>query len=116
MKCSVYETPIASLEDHVARIRTVAEIIRTTPGMFDHVRQSWHRRCTLRSQTDHLPSKRIGFDSSARHPSFRMWEMWRTLPLASWFSRGTLVSSGLAFRHCSIFTSLHTHQLLRPRC
>ncbi|KAJ8885264.1 hypothetical protein PR048_011461 [Dryococelus australis] len=37
MKCSLYKTLIASLEDLLARIHAAAKIIRTTSAVFDHV-------------------------------------------------------------------------------
>ncbi|KAJ8891592.1 hypothetical protein PR048_004120 [Dryococelus australis] len=40
VKCSVYETSIASLEDLVARMHAAAEDTIITPGVFDRVRQS----------------------------------------------------------------------------
>ncbi|KAJ8880925.1 hypothetical protein PR048_017398 [Dryococelus australis] len=43
-------------------------------------------------------------------PSFYMWESCRTMPLAGGFSRGSPVSFALAFRRCSILTSLHPHR------
>ncbi|KAJ8866354.1 hypothetical protein PR048_032197 [Dryococelus australis] len=41
---------------------------------------------------------------------------YRTVPLIGGFSRVSAVYSTLAFRHCSILTSSHTHRLSRPRC
>ncbi|KAJ8867243.1 hypothetical protein PR048_031042 [Dryococelus australis] len=40
-------------------------------------------------------------------PDFRMWELCRTMPLVGGFSRGSPISPVLAFRRCSIPTSLH---------
>ncbi|KAJ8889036.1 hypothetical protein PR048_008530 [Dryococelus australis] len=37
-------------------------------------------------------------------------------PLVRGFSPGSPVYPALAFRHCSILTSLHPHRLLRLRC
>ncbi|KAJ8868896.1 hypothetical protein PR048_030437 [Dryococelus australis] len=44
----------------------------------------------------------------------RMWESCRTMPLVGGISRGSPVSSGLAFQRCSILT-FHPHRLSRPR-
>ncbi|KAJ8866077.1 hypothetical protein PR048_033601 [Dryococelus australis] len=49
-------------------------------------------------------------------PDLRKWESCRTMPLVSGFSWVSPVSPALAFRRCSIFTSLHPHRLSRPRC
>ncbi|KAJ8869380.1 hypothetical protein PR048_030956 [Dryococelus australis] len=43
-------------------------------------------------------------------PHFRMWESCRTMPLVSWSSWGSPVSSALAFWRCSILTSFHPHR------
>ncbi|KAJ8885585.1 hypothetical protein PR048_011783 [Dryococelus australis] len=46
---------------------------------------------------------------------FRIWESCRTMLLFGWFYRGSPISTTLAFRRCSILTSLHPHRLSRPR-
>lgn len=45
LKHLVYETPVDSDEDLVARISVAAAGVRETPGIFERVRQSLHRRC-----------------------------------------------------------------------
>ncbi|GBM70390.1 hypothetical protein AVEN_12218-1 [Araneus ventricosus] len=45
MKILVYETPVDSVENAVARISVAAGEIRDTPGMFQNVRNSMRRRC-----------------------------------------------------------------------
>lgn len=45
MKNMVYETPVASAMDLVARISVAAANIRETPGIFQKVRLSMQRRC-----------------------------------------------------------------------
>lgn len=45
LKSLVYESPIDSDEDLVARISVAAGTIRETPDMFENVRQSLYRRC-----------------------------------------------------------------------
>lgn len=47
MKQSVYQTPVESQMDLIARIHAAAEIIQTRPRALERVRQSLHRRCTL---------------------------------------------------------------------
>ncbi|GBN02140.1 hypothetical protein AVEN_124771-1 [Araneus ventricosus] len=47
MKSLVYETPVDSAEELVARIVVTADEINTTPGIFERVRQSFLRRCEL---------------------------------------------------------------------
>lgn len=47
MKRLVYETPIETPEELVARVVAAAAIIRETPGCFERVRQSFARRCQL---------------------------------------------------------------------
>ncbi|KAJ8869387.1 hypothetical protein PR048_030963 [Dryococelus australis] len=49
-------------------------------------------------------------------PDFYKWELCQTMLLVDGFSRGSPVSSGLAFQLRSILTSLHSHRLSRPRC
>nr|XP_042901341.1 uncharacterized protein LOC122269952 [Parasteatoda tepidariorum] len=44
LKHLVYETPVDSDEDLVARISAAAGV-REIPGIFERVRQSLHRRC-----------------------------------------------------------------------
>ncbi|GBM45707.1 hypothetical protein AVEN_14150-1 [Araneus ventricosus] len=51
MKSLVYETPVNSAEDLVARIVVAADKINTTPGIFDRVRQLFLRRCELCNDT-----------------------------------------------------------------
>ncbi|GBM14755.1 hypothetical protein AVEN_72022-1 [Araneus ventricosus] len=41
----VYETPVDSDEDLVARISVAAASVRKIPGIYECVRQSLHRRC-----------------------------------------------------------------------
>ncbi|KAJ8874295.1 hypothetical protein PR048_025141 [Dryococelus australis] len=41
-------------------------------------------------------------------PDFRMWESCRTMPLVSWFFRGSPVSPAPSFQHYSILTSSNT--------
>ncbi|GBM06815.1 hypothetical protein AVEN_173577-1 [Araneus ventricosus] len=48
-KSLVYETPVDSAEDLVARI--VVDKINTTPGILERVRQSFLRRCELCNDT-----------------------------------------------------------------
>ncbi|KAJ8873403.1 hypothetical protein PR048_024219 [Dryococelus australis] len=45
---------------------------------------------------------------------FRMQESCRTMPLVGGFSRGSPVYQSLAFRRCSILTSLHPHRGSKP--
>lgn len=45
MKRLVYDTPVNSEMDLVARISIAAAMIRETPGIFENVRQSMSRRC-----------------------------------------------------------------------
>lgn len=45
LKSAVYETPIASPEDLVARISAAAADVRDMPGIFQRVQDSIHRRC-----------------------------------------------------------------------
>lgn len=45
MKSLVYDTPVNSAVDLVARISIAAATIRETPGIFEHVRSSMSRRC-----------------------------------------------------------------------
>lgn len=45
LKHLVYETPVDSDEDLVARISVAAACVREIPGIFERVRQSLHRRC-----------------------------------------------------------------------
>ncbi|GBN93269.1 hypothetical protein AVEN_112173-1 [Araneus ventricosus] len=51
MKSLVYETPVNSAEDLVARILATADKISTTPGIFERVRQSFLRLCELCNDT-----------------------------------------------------------------
>ncbi|KAJ8873813.1 hypothetical protein PR048_024649 [Dryococelus australis] len=53
-----------------------------------------------------LPTKASRVQAPAGSPDCRIWESCRTMPLVSWFSRGSLVSSVLSFRRCSILTSI----------
>ncbi|KAJ8866230.1 hypothetical protein PR048_032073 [Dryococelus australis] len=56
---------------------------------------------------------RTGFDSQRG----RSWTLaCRTMPLVSGFSGRSPFTPTLAFRRCSIFTSLHPHRLSKPRC
>ncbi|KAJ8866421.1 hypothetical protein PR048_032264 [Dryococelus australis] len=48
-------------------------------------------------------------------PDFRTWESCWTMPLVGGFSRGSPVSSVLAFQRCSILTSFRLSWLSRPR-
>ncbi|GFX65103.1 hypothetical protein TNCV_452411 [Trichonephila clavipes] len=45
MKSLVYETPVNSAEELVARISAAAGQIRNTPEMLSNVRRSMKRRC-----------------------------------------------------------------------
>ncbi|CAL1283080.1 unnamed protein product, partial [Larinioides sclopetarius] len=45
LKHLVYETPVDSVEDLVARLSVAAAGVREIPGIFERVRQSLHRRC-----------------------------------------------------------------------
>ncbi|GFV91820.1 hypothetical protein TNCV_2974921 [Trichonephila clavipes] len=45
IKCSVYETPVLSVEDLIARISIAVERIRDMPGIFQDVRNSLHHPC-----------------------------------------------------------------------
>ena len=45
MKTLVYETPVESEEDLVARIAAAAEEIRDMPAVFDRVYANIRRRC-----------------------------------------------------------------------
>lgn len=45
LKSIVYETPLDSDEDLVARLSEAAARVREIPGIFERVRQSFHRRC-----------------------------------------------------------------------
>ncbi|GBN96726.1 hypothetical protein AVEN_84024-1 [Araneus ventricosus] len=47
MKSLVYEKPVDSSEDLVARIVVASDKIGATPGIFERVRQSFLRRCEL---------------------------------------------------------------------
>ncbi|GBM63259.1 hypothetical protein AVEN_110944-1 [Araneus ventricosus] len=51
MKSLLYETPVDSAEDLVARIAVAADKNNTTPGIFGRVRQSFLRRFELRNDT-----------------------------------------------------------------
>ncbi|GBL78928.1 hypothetical protein AVEN_48900-1 [Araneus ventricosus] len=51
MKSLVYETPVDSAGDLVARIVVAADKINRTPGIFERVRQSFHCRCELCNDT-----------------------------------------------------------------
>ncbi|GBN47982.1 hypothetical protein AVEN_22010-1 [Araneus ventricosus] len=51
MKSLVYEMPVASAEDLVARIVVAADKINTPPGIFERVRQSFLLRCQLCNNT-----------------------------------------------------------------
>ncbi|KAJ8885776.1 hypothetical protein PR048_011976 [Dryococelus australis] len=44
---------------------------------------------------------------------FRMWESCRTMPLVGGFPRGSPISPALAFRRCSMLTSLHLSLTLK---
>ncbi|GBN09587.1 hypothetical protein AVEN_211233-1 [Araneus ventricosus] len=45
VKSLVYETPVNSAEDLVARIAAAARKVRDTPGIFANVRSSMRRTC-----------------------------------------------------------------------
>ena len=45
LKSLVYDTPLESEEELVARISAAAAEVRDMPGLFERVRQSLHRRC-----------------------------------------------------------------------
>ncbi|KAJ8868774.1 hypothetical protein PR048_030314 [Dryococelus australis] len=63
-----------------------------------------------------LPSRRIGFDSRRGH--YEIIDCGNHTGRCLWstvFSRGSSVFSTLAFRRCSILTSLHPHRISRPR-
>nr|XP_015922443.2 uncharacterized protein LOC107450974 [Parasteatoda tepidariorum] len=45
MKSIVYETPVTSDMDLIARIAEAAVRVRDTPGQFERVRESMRRRC-----------------------------------------------------------------------
>ncbi|GBO34944.1 hypothetical protein AVEN_219592-1 [Araneus ventricosus] len=45
MKTLVYDTPIDSVEDVVARLSVTAEEIQDLPEIFQNVRNSMRRRC-----------------------------------------------------------------------
>ncbi|GBM61807.1 hypothetical protein AVEN_80449-1 [Araneus ventricosus] len=47
IKSLVYETPVDSAEDLVAKIVVDADKINSTPGIFERVHQSFLRRCEL---------------------------------------------------------------------
>jgi hypothetical protein len=47
MKSVVYETPVESVEDLIARITAAAEYIQTMPGIFHTVNQNMLRRCNV---------------------------------------------------------------------
>ncbi|GBN52916.1 hypothetical protein AVEN_10618-1 [Araneus ventricosus] len=47
MKSLVYEMPVDSAEDLVAKIVVAADKINTPPGIFERVRRSFLRRCEL---------------------------------------------------------------------
>ncbi|GBN42518.1 hypothetical protein AVEN_208829-1 [Araneus ventricosus] len=47
MKSLMYETPVDSVEDVVARIIVTADKINTPPEIFERVHQSFLRRCEL---------------------------------------------------------------------
>ncbi|GBN13508.1 hypothetical protein AVEN_256786-1 [Araneus ventricosus] len=51
MNSLVYEMPVDSAEDLVARIVVAADKINTTPGIFERVRQAFLRRCELCNDT-----------------------------------------------------------------
>ncbi|GBN01075.1 hypothetical protein AVEN_3628-1 [Araneus ventricosus] len=51
MTSLVYETPVDSAGDLLARIVVAADKIKTTPGIFDRVRQTFLRRCELCNDT-----------------------------------------------------------------
>ncbi|GFS49081.1 uncharacterized protein TNCV_2409591 [Trichonephila clavipes] len=60
MKSLVYETPVNSAEELVARISAAAGEIRNTPEMLSNVRRSMKRRCEAcitcgGRQFEHLP-------------------------------------------------------------
>ena len=46
VKSLVYETPVVTVEDLIARISVVCEVVQQTPGIFERVRQNNIRRCT----------------------------------------------------------------------
>jgi hypothetical protein len=46
MKSLVYETPVESVEDLIARITAAAEYIQTMPDIFHTVNQNMLRRCS----------------------------------------------------------------------
>lgn len=45
MEKMVYETPVPSVEDLVARVVMAGETVRQNPGVFDRVRADWLARC-----------------------------------------------------------------------
>lgn len=51
MKSLIYESPVNSAEDLVARIVVAADKINATPGVFERVRQSLIHRCQLCNST-----------------------------------------------------------------
>ncbi|GBM18582.1 hypothetical protein AVEN_47964-1 [Araneus ventricosus] len=51
MKSFVYETPVDSAQDLIARIVVAANKINTTPGIFERVRQLFLHRCELCNDT-----------------------------------------------------------------
>ncbi|KAJ8876083.1 hypothetical protein PR048_023992 [Dryococelus australis] len=58
------------------------------------------------------PTKANRVRSPAQSPlNFCKWESYRTMPIFGGFSRGSSVSPNLAFRRCSILTSVHPHRL-----
>ncbi|KAJ8892362.1 hypothetical protein PR048_004942 [Dryococelus australis] len=58
------------------------------------------------SRTYSPPPKANRVQTPAGSPDFRMWDSCRTMQLVGEFSRGSLVSPTLSFRHCSILTSI----------
>ncbi|KAJ8895469.1 hypothetical protein PR048_000802 [Dryococelus australis] len=67
--------------------------------------------------TTRLPRRQTGFDPRrGRTRNFACGISFRTMPLTCGFSRGSAVSPALAFRRCSMFTSLRPHRFPRPRC
>ncbi|KAJ8866782.1 hypothetical protein PR048_032643 [Dryococelus australis] len=49
------------------------------------------------------------------HSDIRMWELCQTIPLIGGFSLGSSVYTTLAFRHCSVPTSVHPYRYWLPR-
>ncbi|KAJ8872212.1 hypothetical protein PR048_025814 [Dryococelus australis] len=58
-------------------------------------------------------ANRVRFPGGGSLPDFRKWESCRTMPLIHgvFFTGSPIFSPALAFRHCSVLTSLHRHRL-----